>query len=171
MQALQLNEQIENNKSILVKFAYKFTNDPDDVQDLVQETLIKSIKYADEYENNPKLLPWLYVIMRNIYINHYRKGQKRMTYENAQISNVRDQGCSEPFNHNAVEGKFAMNDIQRAIKRLPNDNGEIFSMYIEGYKYKEIAEYFEMPEGTVKTRIHHARKFLQKQLAVYKSVN
>ncbi|TDS12949.1 RNA polymerase sigma factor [Sphingobacterium paludis] len=168
MNSLQLNRQIEDSRSILTNFAYKFTSDPDDVEDLVQETLIKSVKYADEYTNNPKLLSWLYVIMKNLYINNYRRKQKRSQYENAQIAELRDQGCTEPFARNNVEGKFTMGDIQFAMSKLSSENYEIFSMYVDGFKYKELAEHFDMPEGTIKTRIHHSKKILQKHLATYK---
>lgn len=169
MTSIQLQQQIEQSKSILTKFARKFTKDPEDIQDLVQETLVKSIRYIDEYENNPKFLSWLYVIMRNVFINQYRRDQKRLAYENSQLCDLRDMGCSEPFSRNASEGKFTMNDIEFAMKKLPAESAEIFNMHIEGYKYREIAEYFNMPEGTVKTRIHHARKFLQAQLSTYKT--
>ncbi|TYR36929.1 RNA polymerase sigma factor [Sphingobacterium phlebotomi] len=171
MTSIQLQQQIEQSKSILTQFARKFTKDPDDIQDLVQETLVKSIRYIDEYENNPKFLSWLYVIMKNVFINQYRRDQKRLAYENSRLSDVRDMGYSEPFSRNNSEGKFTMNDIELAMKKLPAESSEIFNMHIEGYKYREIAEYFNMPEGTVKTRIHHARKFLQAQLSIYKSAS
>lgn len=171
MTSIQLQQQIEQSKSILTQFAKKFTKDPDDIQDLVQDTLVKSIKHIDEYENNPKLLSWLYVIMKNLFINQYRRNQNRATYENAQMCEVRDMGCSEPFSRNNSEGKFTMDDIESAIKKLSPESSEIFNMHIEGYKYKEIAAYFNMPEGTVKTRIHHARKFLQAQLSSYKKAS
>lgn len=171
MTSIQLQQQIEQSKTILTRFAKKFTKDPDDVQDLVQETIVKSIKYIDEYENNPKFLSWLYVIMKNLFINQYRRDQKRLEYENAHMCDVRNMGCSEPFSRNNSEGKFTLDDIQSAINKLPSESSEIFNMHIEGYKYKEIAAYFNMPEGTVKTRIHHARKFLQAQLGTYRIAN
>lgn len=171
MNTIQLQQQIEQSRSVLTKFARKFTKDPDDIQDLVQETLVKSIKYIDEYDNNPRIMSWLYVIMKNLFINQYRRGQRRLEYENAQTYDVRAAGCNEPFSQNHSEGKFMMEDIESAMKKLPAESSEIFNMHIDGYKYREIAEYFNMPEGTVKTRIHHARKFLQAQLSTYNKAN
>lgn len=169
MTSIQLQQQIEKSRPLLVGFARKFTKDPDDIEDLVQETLAKSVKYKNEYENNPRVMSWLFVIMKNLFINQYRRGQRRLEYENETLCDVRDMGCSEPFSRNTGEGKFTMDDIESAMKKLPAESSEIFNMHIEGYKYREIASYFNIPEGTVKTRIHHARKFLQSQLVHYKT--
>ena len=171
MKSSQLHRQIQESKTILTRFARKFTKDPDDVQELVQETMVKSIKYIDEYDNNPKLLSWLYVIMKNLFINQYRRQQSRIDFESAHRSDVRNMGCTEPFSRNNSEGKFMLDDIQSAINKLPTESSEIFNMHIEGYKYREIAAYFNIPEGTVKTRIHHARKFLQTELETYRIAN
>src|SRR5690606_131628 len=138
------------------------------INELVQETLVRSLKYLDNFFNNPKLVPWLYVIMKNVYINHYRRHQRHTEYELFQSAGYRIEGCFEPYTNNTVEGKFIMKDIQDALKMLPSDYYELFVHYMEGYKYRELSEYFGLPEGTVKTRIHHTRKFLQKQLSIYR---
>ncbi|WDF70338.1 RNA polymerase sigma factor [Sphingobacterium oryzagri] len=168
MESKQLNLTLQKNQGILKNIAFKFTKDPEEIEELVQETMVRSIKYLDKFFNNPKLVAWLYVIMKNVYINHYRRNQKQVQYENYQSVGYKDEGCSEPFTQNAVEGKFVMNDIQIALKKLPTDYYDLFMRYMDGYKYRELADEFDMPEGTIKTRIHHTRKFLQKQLSVYK---
>ncbi len=168
---LQLTQKIENSKVLLTKFAYKFTSDPDQVADLVQETLIRAVRHTDELLSNPKVGSWLYVIMKNIYINQYRKAQNRILYEQSEISALRDQGCLEPYTYNQAENRFTAADIQIAMNRLPADTYEIFTMYMEGFKYREIAEHCDMPEGTIKTRIFHAKKMLRKSLAAYERKN
>ncbi len=167
MLTIQLNQQIEKSKVYLSKIAYKFTNDPDEAQDLIQETLIRSINHTEGFLNNSKVGSWLYVIMKNVYINQYRKQQKRRQYEHAEISSVLDQGCNEPFTFNQVEDRFAASDIARAMRTLSKENYEIFTMYIEGYKYREIADHYGLPEGTIKTRIFHTKKALRKSLSAY----
>lgn len=167
MLTLQLNQQIEKSKVYLSKIAHKFTSDPEEAQDLIQETLIRSINHTEGFLNNSKVGSWLYVIMKNVYINQYRKQQKRRQYEHAEISSLLDQGCSEPFTFNQVEDRFAATDIKRAMSALSQENYEIFNMYIEGYKYREIADHYAMPEGTIKTRIFHTKKALRKSLAAY----
>lgn len=171
MESKELNIELLKNQSILKNIAFKFTKDPEEIEELVQETLVRSIKYLDKFFNNPKLVAWLYVIMKNVYINHYRRNQKQTIYENFQSAGYRELGCSEPSTPNMVEGKFVMNDIQAALKKLPADYYELFVRYMDGYKYRELSEHFGMPEGTIKTRIHYTRKFLQKQLSVYKKAN
>ncbi|WP_437918129.1 RNA polymerase sigma factor [Sphingobacterium sp. LRF_L2] len=171
MESKELNLELSKNQSILKNIAFKFTKDPEEMEELVQETMVRSIRYLDKLFNNPKLVAWLYVIMKNVYINQYRRNQKHMLYESSQSADYRDQGCSEPYSTNTVEGKFVMADIQHALKKLPQDHYEIFTLYMDGYKYRELAEQFDIPEGTIKTRIHHIRKFLQKRLSIYKKAN
>ncbi|MBD1422369.1 RNA polymerase sigma factor [Sphingobacterium chuzhouense] len=168
MESKKLNLALLENQSILKNIAFKFTKDPEEINELVQETLVRSIKYLDNFFNNPKLVSWLYVIMKNVYINHYRRNQRHTEYENFQSAGYREEGCSEPFTTNTVEGKFVMKDIRDALKKLPQDHYELFVQYMEGYKYRELSDHFGLPEGTVKTRIYHTRKFLQKQLSIYR---
>ncbi|WP_437919883.1 RNA polymerase sigma factor [Sphingobacterium sp. LRF_L2] len=171
MESKQLNLELIKSQGILRNIAIKFTKDPEEIEELVQETMVRSIKYVDKFFNNPKLIAWLYVIMKNTYINHYRRHQKQIQYENYQSTDYIQEGCSEPFTHNMVEGKFIMCDIEAAMQKLPKDYFDLFTRYLDGYKYQELSAYFSIPEGTIKTRIHHTRKFLQKQLAIYKKVD
>ncbi len=168
MESKKLNLALLENQSILKNIAFKFTKDPEEINELVQETLVRSIKYLDNFFNNPKVVSWLYVIMKNVYINHYRRNQRHTEYENFQSAGYREEGCSEPFTINAVEGRFVMKDIRDALQKLPPEHYDLFVQYMEGYKYRELSDHFGLPEGTVKTRIHHTRKFLQKELAMYK---
>ncbi|MDR2272314.1 MAG: RNA polymerase sigma factor [Sphingobacterium sp.] len=158
-----LNLLVEEKRSLLKHFAGKFTTDPDEKEDLIQETLIRALKSIDDFIKHPKLMSWLYVIMKNVYINQYRKAKRTTDIQNTYI-NLEAYNTTEA---NKGENKFVSDDIEKAMCSLSEENYQIFQLFLEGYKYHEIASYFEMPEGTVKTRIHMTRKKLQKQLKVY----
>jgi RNA polymerase sigma factor, sigma-70 family len=158
-----LNLLVEEKRSLLKHFAGKFTTDPDEKEDLIQETLIRALKSIDDFIKHPKLMSWLYVIMKNVYINQYRKAKRtndiHETYIGLEAYNTTES--------NKGENKFISDDIEKAMCNLSEENYQIFQLFLEGYKYHEIASYFGMPEGTIKTRIHMTRKKLQKQLKVY----
>lgn len=164
MNNYNLNVLISEKRSLLNHFAAKFTADPDEKEDLIQETWIRALKSIDEFVQHPKLMSWLYVIMKHTYINKYRKA-KRITEIQDQYVVLESTNTTE---HNKGINKFMAEDIEKAMTSLTSDNYEIFRLFLDGYKYHEIASYFDMPEGTVKTRIHMVRKKLQKQLKVYR---
>ncbi|MDR6737874.1 MULTISPECIES: RNA polymerase sigma factor [unclassified Sphingobacterium] len=164
MNNYNLNVLINEKRSLLNHFAAKFTADPDEKEDLIQETWIRALKSIDEFVQHPKLMSWLYVIMKHTYINKYRKA-KRITEIQDQYVVLESTNTTE---HNKGINKFMAEDIEKAMTSLTSENYEIFRLFLDGYKYHEIASYFDMPEGTVKTRIHMVRKKLQKQLKVYR---
>ncbi|MEH3114589.1 RNA polymerase sigma factor [Pedobacter terrae] len=153
----------------LLTHAMRFTHDEDDAKDLVQDTLIKGIRFCAKFDKGTNLRGWLYVIMRNTFINDYRKAQKR----HSVIS--RDEDLSSPnllksSTKISSEGKFVMDDIQKALQSLPEQYRIPFQRYFEGYKYEEIAEERGIPLGTVKTHIHQARQILKTYLKQYRPV-
>ncbi|ERJ57276.1 RNA polymerase sigma factor [Sphingobacterium paucimobilis] len=165
MRTAQLNLTILENSPILNSIAQKFTSDPYEKEELVQETFIRSLNYLEKFVHNPKLVAWLYTIMKNIYINKYRRQVKYRTIE----SELQHTTHFENTSYNGGESKFVMEDIQEALSKLPASNYIAFTMFVEGYKYNEIAEHLQVPEGTVKTRIHMARKLLKESLSGYVS--
>ncbi|TDS11734.1 RNA polymerase sigma factor [Sphingobacterium paludis] len=168
MTSKDLTSAIQQNAPILKSIALKFTKDPEEIQELVQETLALSLKFYEKYFNNPRLVAWLYVIMKNVYINGYRRHQKRVRYENFQVSGFKEDGCMEPSTENLADKSFLEKDVKTLLSKYPGEYYALFLSYTEGYKYRELSEIYSLPEGTVKTRIHHMRKYLQKQLAVYR---
>ncbi|AIM37129.1 hypothetical protein KO02_10830 [Sphingobacterium sp. ML3W] len=163
MKNIDLNVLFHEKRQILNHFASQFTSDYNEKEDLIQDTLIKALKSIDHFRDDPNLMTWLYVIMKNTYINHYRH-EKRQTalYEDYAMADY-----SNNTENNATEDKLLGADIQKAMDSLLPENAEIFRLYLEGYKYHEIAEFFTYPEGTIKSRIHLARKMLQKKLKMY----
>ncbi|KKO89669.1 hypothetical protein AAW12_18835 [Sphingobacterium sp. Ag1] len=160
-----LSVLIEEKRSLLYHFSTKFTTDPDEREDLIQETWIRALKSLDEFINQPKLMSWLYVIMKHAYINKYRKTKRINDIEEIYV----DLESTNRITYNSCVDRFVADDIQTAMRSLTEENYEIFRLYTEGYKYQEIGSYFNMPEGTVKTRVHTIRKKLKRQLKVYQS--
>lgn len=160
-----INNVILENSPILLRLANNFTTDPDEKNDLVQETFIRSLKSLERFINHPKIVSWLYVIMKNVYLNQYRRMNLHRIAENELIHSG-ENNTSE----NYADTKFVLNDIEKAIKSLSEDNYIIITMYLEGFKYYEIAERMKIKEGTIKTRIHSIRNSLRKKLVVYGSI-
>jgi RNA polymerase sigma-70 factor (ECF subfamily) len=167
MENMTLSNDICNHRSCLETFAMKFTNDVEDANDLVQDTIIKAIRYRDLYKQGTNLRGWLYTIMKNTFINDYRRGSKR----NALIETSEDLSSYQLMlsaQNNRGVNKFIMEDIQKALNNLQPEYSRPFLRYFEGYKYHEIAEEMNIPIGTVKTRIHMARQILKGQLKMYR---
>ncbi len=133
---------------------------------LRQASSLRSYALHFTHDAGTNLKGWLYTIMKNTFINNYRRFVKMSTFvtksdeissPNLVFSSTKNQG----------EAKFVMDDIKRALDRLPEDYFVPFTMYFEGHKYHEIADHLTIPIGTVKTRIHVARKLLKKNLKAY----
>lgn len=166
MKNISLNNQICNHISSLESFALKFTNDLENANDLVQDTIVKAIRYRNMYKPETNLRGWLYTIMRNTFINDYRRNAKRNSFihTSEDLSSVQ-LSVSAPGN--LAESKFVNDDINKALRKLPEVQSIPFIRYFEGYKYHEIAEELNIPIGTVKTRIHQARQQLKSSLKIY----
>lgn len=164
MKNVTLNQQLEEYGDILRNLATKFTQDYDEIQDLVQETFARALKHMDNFFKNPNIVSWLFVIMRNIYINQYRHRQYRRTYEQYSASQYRQMSFYEPFTEDNLDKKFVLQDIQKLLSDMPDNYQEMFTNYINGYKYRELADIYDIPEGTIKSRIHFIRKNIQRKM-------
>jgi RNA polymerase sigma factor (sigma-70 family) len=158
---------LKEHSSVLRNFAFKFTRDTTVADDLFQDTMVKALRYFDQFKEGTNIKGWLFTIMRNTFINDYRK-QVRTNALITQEEEITSSHLVQSSSVNAAEGKFAMADIQRSLARLPKCYYDPFMRYFEGYKYHEIAEELNIPIGTIKTRIHMARLILKKQLKAYK---
>ncbi|PWS29678.1 RNA polymerase sigma factor [Pedobacter paludis] len=153
--------------SSLHSHAKQFTRDEDEAKDLVQDTLLKGIRFCHNFESGTNVKGWLYVIMRNTFLNDYRKKQKRDLLVNTE-EDISSAQLLPSASKNGSENSFIMGDIQKALSSLDDDCRIPFQRYFEGYKYQEIADELSIPLGTVKTRIHQARLELKKFLRTYK---
>jgi RNA polymerase sigma-70 factor (ECF subfamily) len=150
----------------LRNYALSLTHNMDDTKDLVQETLLKALRYKDKFAEGTNLRGWLYTIMKNNFINNYRRDAKRNTFLDSTDNTYFIDLPSHRIDNDA-ELKFIRKDLEEAIDSLPLELKITFTMNAEGYKYHEIAEELNIPIGTVKTRIFVARRILREQLASY----
>ena len=158
--------QLLEYQCILKGLAKKFTKDQEAINDLVQETFIRALKYMDQFFNNPRVVSWLFVIMRNIYINQYKRLSYQQNYEDISLYYYNHNLSTDPCIEDISDKKMMLREISRIISDLPREHGEMFNNYIDGYKYRELSAMYGIPEGTIKSRIHIIRKMLQKKLNV-----
>lgn len=165
MSTSELTYKIAGLHSTLRTFTRKFTNDFDESSDLVQDTILKALTYRDKFKEDTNLKGWLFTIMRNTFINGYRKNQRaktsRDTTKDLYFLNVEDT-----HTFHSPQSSFEYNEVWKNIHQLPDDLLTPFKMHASGYKYHEIAKHLNIPIGTVKNRIFHARKEIQSRLAV-----
>jgi len=166
MKKPEFDTMVTKQADALKMYALHFTHDDEDANDLVQDTLLKAITYYNKFKEGTNLKGWLYTIMKNTFINNYRRFVKVNTLvtKSEEISSAH---LALSATGNKGEGKFIMDDIRDALAELSDDYYVPFTMYFEGYKYHEIAVHLGIPIGTVKTRIHVARKLLKKSLRSY----
>lgn len=164
--AMDFNDQITNERQALKSYALQLTKNMEDANDLVQETMLKAFTYRSKFTEGTNLKGWLYTIMRNSFINNYRKLVRRNTFiDTTDNSYYLDAGTE--IAKNAGEQNFLSKDLQTAIEELPHDLKKTFSLNMKGFKYHEIAEQLDIPIGTVKTRIFVAKRKLRKKLKTY----
>ena len=168
MTQLQFNHQLYNYSGSLYSFALNFTKDVEDANDLVQDTMLKAVTYYSKFKEGTNLKGWLFTIMRNTFINNYRRMAKKTSLI-TQSEDISSVNLHYSASSNAAESKFVMADIEKALATLQPEYYVPFMKYFEGFKYHEIAEELNIPIGTVKTRIHVARGILKKYLKTYAS--
>ncbi len=163
MTAIEFNHHVANHSQALKVFTRKFTNDIEESHDLVQETILKALTYRDKFKTGTNLKGWLFTIMKNTFINKYRKAQRaKTTYDNTTdiyYLNVED---THTFRNPGSTSEYA--DLWEKISEIKQEYSEPFRLHVEGFKYDEISAKLNIPIGTVKNRIFHARKEIQKKL-------
>ena len=159
--------KVSDESRPLRAYALKLTRDMDDANDLVQETMLKAFVNEEKFQEGTNLKGWLYTIMKNIFINKYRRAVKSNIF-NDPTDNQFFINSSSLTHRNDGEGNLIMKEITNALGGLNDNLKTPFMMSYRGYKYEEIASYLQIPLGTVKVRIHNARKELMKKLDSYK---
>jgi RNA polymerase sigma-70 factor (ECF subfamily) len=170
MTSLEFSYSLDQLSGVLKPFALKLTRDIDDANDLLQDTMVKAFTNQDKFAEGTNLKAWLYTIMKNTFITNYQKMVRRATYVDT-TDNLHYINSSASLIENSAYGEFAIDDIYHAIDKLDDIFSKPFLLYYRGYKYHEIADRLNIPIGTVKNRIHIARKYLKEDLMVYKHVN
>jgi RNA polymerase sigma-70 factor (ECF subfamily) len=134
---------------------------------LLQDTVLKAFIHREKFSEGTNLKAWMYTIMKNTFITNYQKLVKKKTFIDT-TENLHFINSTQFSTKNDGEQKFAMDDIQKALGQLDGTFREPFMMYFHGYKYHEIADKLAIPIGTVKNRIHLARKELKDALKMYR---
>ncbi len=167
MGTLDFNRLVVTLSKNLKPYAINLTKDNDDAKDLIQETVYRALMNKEKYAEGTNLKAWLFTIMRNIFINSYRRKVKQNTIADS-TDNLFYLNSGNQTVLNGSEGSFVMQNAFTAIEKLSDDYKVPFMMHYEGFKYQEIANDLHLPLGTVKSRIFFARKELKKELDVYK---
>jgi len=163
MNSTKFQEKILDIQDNMFNFALMLTGNKDDANDLLQDTTLKVLDNQKKYIENVNFKGWVLTIMRNIFINNYRKIVRSQTVID-QTENLYHLSLSQDSGLDSPDGAYTIKEINEAIRNLNKDLKIPFSMFLAGYKYNEIAENLGLPLGTVKSRIFFARQELQRVL-------
>ena len=158
---------------LLYNYALRMTNNPADADDLVQETYLKAYRFWDSYELGTNIRAWLFRILRNSYINRYRKEVRepdKVEYDDVKgLYATRGEGTAEGNDlQESMFGNLLDDEITSAIASLPDEFRTVVILCdIEALTYEEVAAFMECPLGTVRSRLHRGRKLLRGRLMQY----
>jgi RNA polymerase sigma-70 factor, ECF subfamily len=175
----KLNQEFEReavpHMDALYNYAIKMTGDSDDASDLIQETYLKAFRFWDKFEKGTNCKAWLFRIMKNTFINTYRKNTKepdKVDYEEIEnfYENIKPSSTDSAHLEKDIYDNLLDDELSSAISSLPEDFRTVVILCdIEGYTYDEIADFVDVPVGTVRSRLHRARKMLYTKLHKYAS--
>ncbi|MDE6854185.1 MAG: sigma-70 family RNA polymerase sigma factor [Muribaculaceae bacterium] len=151
----------------LLNFAYTLTSNREDAYDLLQDTTLKALDNEDKYIENTNFKGWVFTIMRNLFINNYRRQARSAVFVDSSddlyiLNFSQESGIESP------EGSVAAHEIMGILSTFSDDLRVPFSMFLSGYKYSEIAQTVGLPLGTIKSRIFMARRKLRDSLPGYR---
>ncbi|GAB4409698.1 MAG: RNA polymerase sigma factor [Microscillaceae bacterium] len=152
--------------NFLKPYALKLTQNDQDANDLIQDTLLKALTNQDKFKEGTNLKAWLYTIMKNTFITKKQKVVQRSTFLDS-TENLHFLNSQEHTADNQAYSDFALADIHKALDHLEESYRKPFVMHYRGFKYTEIATRLNLPLGTVKNRIFIARQFLKDRLKAY----
>ena len=166
MTAIEFNHQLTSLEEKLLRFAFSLTSNKDDAKDLLQDTMLKAITYRDQFVQYTNLKAWTYTIMKNTFINNYRRNVR----QNTAFDNTKDLfflNQNKDTVNVGPDSAYSAQEITKVIDSLEDEFKVPFKMHTEGFKYKEIAQKLDLKIGTVKSRIFFTRKKLMDALKDY----
>ncbi len=175
----EIEKQMDFQKEAMVhidslyNFALRMTGDAEDANDLVQETYMKAYRFFDSFEKGTNCKAWLFRILKNSYINKYRKESKepdKIDYDEIKefYHSVKHSSLDSNDMQEKMFGELLDDEVARALESLPEDFKEVVQLCdIEGFTYEEIANMVDCPIGTVRSRLHRGRKILREKLMEY----
>lgn len=163
MSSIEFNDRLNQMASLLHSFAYSLTKNTEDARDLYQETAFRALTNREKFRPGTNLKAWLFTIMKNIFINNYRKKIKANTIMDSTDNQYYINSGKNAIG-NKAESSIMMKELTQMIDKLDDSIRIPFMMHYQGFKYQEIADHLELPLGTVKSRIFFARKDLKAQI-------
>ncbi|MDX1446634.1 RNA polymerase sigma factor [Lishizhenia sp.] len=165
MSTIEFNNALIALESYMIAFAMRYTKNEEDARDLTQETMLKAMKNKNYYTPKTNFKAWLFTIMRNIFINQYRRKVRSKTiFDNSEekyLMNGSTEARNTPQNH------ITSLEVEAQVEALSDVYKKPFELHYKGFKYQEIANELNIPIGTVKSRIFIARKKLMECLPEY----
>ncbi len=167
------NNEMLPHLDALYNFALRLTYDSTDAEDLVQESLVKAYRFFHSYEKGTNARAWLFRILRNSFINNYRKQSRQpQQIDYDEVSSFYETIRSEQSDTTDLEDKMyrdMMDDeVSKALSRLPEDFRTVVMLCdVEDFTYEEIANMLDVPIGTIRSRLHRGRNLLRQQIAKY----
>jgi RNA polymerase sigma-70 factor, ECF subfamily len=161
------------HKNILFNFALRTTGNADDAKDLLQETFMKAFRFWDKYEKGTNIRAWLFRIMKNSYINRYRKETREpgmVDYDDVEnfYDSIRDDSTDSNDLQKHMYSNMLSDEVTGALQALPEDFRTVVILCdIEQLTYEEISDFLNCPIGTVRSRLHRGRKMLEDKLHDY----
>ncbi|WP_103666166.1 sigma-70 family RNA polymerase sigma factor [Gracilimonas amylolytica] len=167
------DEEILPHMDALYNFALRLTTDPNDAEDLVQDTIVKAYRFFSSYEKGTNAKAWMFRILKNSFINNYRKTSKKPSQvDYDEVSSYYESIRAERTDTSDLESlmfrEMMDDDLSNALTRLPEDFRTVVLLCdVEGYTYEEIANMLDVPIGTIRSRLHRGRNLLKTELLEY----
>lgn len=167
------NEEIIPHLDALYNFGLRLTSDPNDAEDLVQDTIVKAYRFFSSYEKGTNAKAWLFRILKNSYINNYRKKSKKpQEVDYDEVATFYETIRAERTETSDLEDKMFRelidDDISNALDEIPEDFRTVVLLCdVEDFTYEEIANMLDVPIGTIRSRLHRGRNLLKAQLLEY----
>jgi RNA polymerase sigma-70 factor (ECF subfamily) len=167
------DEEIIPHMDALYNFALRLTTDPNDAEDLVQDTIVKAYRFFSSYEKGTNAKAWMFRILKNSFINNYRKSSKKpsqVDYDevSSYYESIRAERTETSDLENLMFREMMDDDLSMALKRLPEDFRTVVLLCdVDGYTYEEIANMLDVPIGTIRSRLHRGRNLLKTELLEY----
>lgn len=167
------NQEFMPHINSMYNFAYRLTLDPDDAKDLLQDTYLKAFRFIDSFQQGTNAKAWLFRILKNSFINDYRKKSKepsKVDYQEVESyynSEDVDRQITPDLRVEALQDMIG-DEISIALNSLDVDFRTVIILCdLEGFKYEEMAKILDIPIGTVRSRLHRARNLLKEKLSEY----
>ncbi|MEX0722997.1 MAG: sigma-70 family RNA polymerase sigma factor [Gracilimonas sp.] len=167
------DDEIIPHMDALYNFALRLTTDPNDAEDLVQDTIVKAYRFFSSYEKGTNAKAWMFRILKNSFINNYRKTSKKPSQvDYDEVSSYYESIRAERTETSDLESlmfrEMMDDDLSIALKRLPEDFRTVVMLCdVDGYTYEEIANMLDVPIGTIRSRLHRGRNLLKTELLEY----